>query len=203
MSVAIAILAAGRGSRLGGDIPKPLVTLKGRSLLDHALVAAAASKLHPVFVVVGYQHEAIVSTLPASVQPIYNYDWASGIGSSLRAALQAVASHPSIEALCIGLADQPLIGSQSYRCLALAHERGATLAVATYEGARRNPVLLSRCLWQEAMNLKGDRGAKVLMQDYPVVEVPCEGTGIPQDIDTPEDFAKMREYFSSTISRRS
>jgi molybdenum cofactor cytidylyltransferase len=53
------------------------------------------------------------------------------------------------------------------------------------------------------MNLKGDRGAKVLMQDYPVVEVPCEGTGIPQDIDTPEDFAKMRQYFSSTISRRS
>jgi molybdenum cofactor cytidylyltransferase/nicotine blue oxidoreductase len=161
------------------------------------------SQLHPVFVVVGYQHEAIVSTLPPSVQPIYNPDWASGIASSLRAALQAVASYPSIEALCIGLADQPFIGAQSYRRLASAHAQGATLAVATYEGARRNPVLLSRCLWQEAVKLKGDRGAQVLMQDYPVVEVPCEGTGTPQDLDTPEDLAKIREYFSSTISTRS
>ena len=41
--VAIAILAAGRGSRLGGDVPKPLVELRGRPLVSWALGAATAS----------------------------------------------------------------------------------------------------------------------------------------------------------------
>ena len=193
MSIAIAILAAGKGSRFGGDVPKPLVTLKGRSLLSYALEAAQTSQLGAIFVVVGHQHEAIVSSLPPDVEPIYNPDWDLGIASSLQAVIQTVAKYPAIEAVCIGLADQPLIGEQSYCRLEKAYAQGATFAVATYEGARRNPVLLSRCLWQEVMKLKGDRGAKVLMNDYPVVEVPCEGTGLPHDLDTLDDLAMMSE----------
>jgi 2-C-methyl-D-erythritol 4-phosphate cytidylyltransferase len=37
MSVAVVLLAAGRGERLGGDLPKAFVELAGRSLLSHAL----------------------------------------------------------------------------------------------------------------------------------------------------------------------
>ena len=90
--------------------------------------------------------------------------------------------------MCIGLADQPRIGADAYRRLAAAYDDGATLAVATYGGVRANPVLLARSLWPAARKLDGDEGARVLMQTHPVVEVVCDGTGDPQDVDTLEDL---------------
>jgi 2-C-methyl-D-erythritol 4-phosphate cytidylyltransferase len=43
MSVAALVLAAGRGERLGGELPKAFVPLAGRALVVHALEALAAS----------------------------------------------------------------------------------------------------------------------------------------------------------------
>lgn len=42
MRIAALILAGGRGSRLGATVPKPLVALRGRTLLDHVLDAIPA-----------------------------------------------------------------------------------------------------------------------------------------------------------------
>jgi len=43
MSVAALVLAAGRGERFGGDVPKGFTSLAGRSLLAHSVLALAAS----------------------------------------------------------------------------------------------------------------------------------------------------------------
>ena len=43
MSVVALVLAAGRGERLGGDVPKGFTPLAGRSLLAHSVLALAAS----------------------------------------------------------------------------------------------------------------------------------------------------------------
>ena len=87
-------------------------------------------------------------------------DWRQGIASSLRAALEAIAPYAEVTAVCVGLADQPQVGSEAYRRLAAAHADGAQLAVATYDGVRGNPVLLARSLWAEANELEGDVGAR-------------------------------------------
>jgi CTP:molybdopterin cytidylyltransferase MocA len=42
--------------------------------------------------------------------------------------------------------DQPAVGAEAYRRLARAYDAGATLAVATYDGRRQNPVLIARSL---------------------------------------------------------
>jgi len=55
MTVAVAVFAAGRGSRLGGDASKPLLAWQGRPLLAWALDAAIASGLAPLLVTVGYR----------------------------------------------------------------------------------------------------------------------------------------------------
>lgn len=47
MSVEAVILAAGRGSRLGLDVPKPMVTISGRPLIDRALYALYSSGFNP------------------------------------------------------------------------------------------------------------------------------------------------------------
>jgi CTP:molybdopterin cytidylyltransferase MocA len=192
LTVAIAILAAGRGSRLGDD-PKPLASLRGRPLVEWALEAAVASGLHPVWLVTGYRGRHVAAAAPPGVDVVHNRHWRRGIASSLRAALEAIAPYAQVDAVCVGLADQPRVGPEAYRRLAAAHADGAQLAVATYSGVRGNPVLLARSLWAEANELQGDVGARQLMQHHDVVEVPCDGTGSAADVDTPEDLEQLNE----------
>lgn len=189
----MAVLAAGRGSRVGAesDVPKPLLELGGRPLVAWALDAAMASGLRPAVLVVGYRARAVEQAVPQGVTVVRARGWRDGIARSLRAALVALEGWAQVGAVCIGLADQPCVGPESYRRLASAYEDGAALAVATYDGVRGNPVLVARSLWPEARRLDGDEGARVLMRSHPVVEVPCDGTGRPDDVDTIEDLQRV------------
>ena len=74
---------------------------------------------------------------------------------------------------------------------ARAGEQGAAIAVATYAGVRRNPVLLARSVWEAARALTGDEGARQLMVAHAVVEVDCTGTGDPADVDTLDDLRAL------------
>lgn len=190
--VAIAILAAGRGTRLGrSKVPKPLVPLAGRPLVSWALDAAAASGLRPVLLVVGYRGGAVTRAATEGVVVVRSARWRRGIARSLRAALRALDGWAQVGAVCVGLADQPLVGPDAYRRLAVAYRDGAELAVATYRGRRGNPVLVARTLWAAASSLDGDVGARALMNRHPVTEVDCTGTGEPADVDTLEDVASV------------
>ncbi len=145
-ATAFAVLAAGRGSRVAGagDTPKPLLELRGRPLVSWALDAAMDSGLRPALLVVGYQGAKVGRVVPQGVAVVRARGWRSGIGQSLRAALDALDGWAQVGAVCIGLADQPRVGADAYRRLAAAYDDGATLAVATYGGVRANPVLLAR-----------------------------------------------------------
>jgi molybdenum cofactor cytidylyltransferase len=189
--VASAILAAGRGERLGGGTPKPLLELRGRPLVSWALAAATASGLRPVVLVVGYGAGEVAKRATEGVVVVRARRWKRGIARSLRAALSVVEPYAQVSAVCVGLADQPLIGTGAYERLAVAHHEGANLAVAAYAGVRGNPVLVGRPLWAEANELDGDIGARALMSDHEVVEVDCTDTGNPADVDTLEDLRAL------------
>lgn len=56
------ILAAGRGTRMGGltaDLPKPMLPVKGRPLLEHVLDRLRAAGIRRAFLVTGYRAETI------------------------------------------------------------------------------------------------------------------------------------------------
>jgi bifunctional UDP-N-acetylglucosamine pyrophosphorylase/glucosamine-1-phosphate N-acetyltransferase len=61
--VAVAILAAGRGTRMKSDLPKVLHTLAGRSLVERVLDSCSLLDLDKQIVIVGYQGEKIEQAL--------------------------------------------------------------------------------------------------------------------------------------------
>jgi molybdenum cofactor cytidylyltransferase len=150
--------------------------------------------------VVGREAEAVVAAtgdVATGVEVVGNDRWSSGIASSLQAAIVALQPRSDVVAVVVGLGDQPGVGAEAYRRLASAYDAGTRLAVATYAGTRGNPVLLAREYWDEALGLEGDEGARVLMRRHPVVEVPCDGTGEPTDVDTEHDLAALEARWRS------
>jgi CTP:molybdopterin cytidylyltransferase MocA len=185
LSVAGILLAAGEGKRLGQ--PKALVEFGGITLAERGVVLLRDGGAAPVVVVTG----AVVVDLPG-VLTVDNPRWRSGMGSSLAAGLATVPR--SCTAAVIALADQPLIGPEAVRRLIAAHAAGAGVAVATYGGQPRNPVLLAREHWAEVAGLAtGDAGARPFLRAHPelVTHVECGDTGRPDDVDTPSDLEQL------------
>ena len=186
MNVVGLVLAAGSGSRLG--MPKAVVEIDGERLVDRAVRTLRAGGCAAVIVVLG---AAEVPVPGAAV--VLNPDWATGMGSSLRVGLAALPA--DADAAVVQLVDQPLIGGEVVARLIAAHAAGAAVAVATYAGKRRNPVLLARSTWPEVSELAvGDQGARPYLAAHPeaITAVPCDDLGAPDDIDTPADLARFR-----------
>lgn len=181
------LLAAGQGSRLGR--PKALVEVGGRRLADRAVAVLRDAGLAPVVVVSG----AAPIDLPG-VLVAHNPGWVTGMGSSLRTGLDALP--PDADAVVVSLVDQPGVGPEAVRRLVAAYEAGAEIAVATYDGEPRNPVLLARAHWPAvAESATGDRGARAFLRAHPdlVTQVECGDIASADDIDTREDLARYNE----------
>ncbi|MBV9794203.1 MAG: nucleotidyltransferase family protein [Actinobacteria bacterium] len=194
-NVAGILLAAGGGSRLGQ--PKALVEIGGQTLAARGVDLLRAGGADPIVVVTGAAPVEL-----AEVTLVDNPDWRTGMGSSLVAGLRALLTGPrSCPAAVIALADQPLIGPEAVRRLIAAHAAGATVAVASYDGRPRNPVLIARPHWPELIaTTTGDAGARPFLRAHPdlVTPVDCTTTGRPDDIDTPADLARARAALEHT-----
>ena len=190
-AVAGVLLAAGEGKRLG--TPKALVELGGRRLVDRAAGLLREGGAAPVLVVTG----AAPVTVPGVIG-VPNPDWRTGMGSSLAAGLRALPG--DCTAAVIALVDQPLIGADVVRRLLSAHQAGAELAVAAYRGRARNPVLLGRGHWAGVLAAAdGDTGARPYLRARPdlVTLVECADVGRPDDVDTPEDLARVEALLAA------
>jgi len=180
------VLAAGAARRFGS--PKQLVRVSGRPLLHNTVSNAVEITGGATIVVLGAYAAELAPLLghtPASV--LINREWHEGIGSSIRRGVAALPS--TCTAVMMVLADQAAVTSQDLQRLVSAWKRQPEyVAAALYSGSTGVPAIFPRSCFGDLSQLRGDRGARRLLQRNPdrVVRVPMNSAAL--DIDTPEDL---------------
>jgi len=189
------VLAAGRSSRMPGS-QKLLLDIDGVPMVRHVLEAATEGGCHQTVVV--YAQDDVKRAINGRAELVFNPKADTGMASSLQAGLRAM--RPEIEAAMVLLGDQPLVGSRTVATLLRAWRReGSRPAVAAAGPDESNewspPVILARELWEEIFALKGDAGARQVLQGRPELLDVVPAPGRPDDIDTPDDYAKIVRLF--------
>jgi molybdenum cofactor cytidylyltransferase len=192
--VAAIVLAAGRSTRMGGP-NKLLAEIGGKPLVRIAAQEALSSRVRPVIVVTGHQHERVEAALKGlPVTIVHNPDFADGLSTSLKAGIAAVP--PDVDGAIVCLGDMPQVDAALIDRLIAAFdpERGALVVVPTIEGKRGNPVVWSRRFFSALATLDGDVGARHLIASYPeaVSEVAFADRAALVDVDTPEAFDALK-----------
>lgn len=177
------VLAAGAGSRLGG--PKALVRDDAGAWLPRACRLLAGAGCAPVIAVLGASADAAAELLPEDTTVVVADDWATGLGASLRAGLEA-ARGAGAGAVLITLVDLPRVAPEAVTRVA-SHWVGdpTVLARATDAGTPGHPVLIGAAHVDALLaTLEGDRGAGAYLRAHGAVEVDCTGLGVADDVDT-------------------
>lgn len=192
------LLAAGMGQRfkqahIPANVPhhKLLHPLSdGRSILQHS--AEKFSKVCPHgLIVFSAQAESIlqqalraqVAHLPLHI--LFCPDAETGMAASLVHALQY--SKTDSAAWLIALADMPFIHDSSYQKILSAMGSGADIVAPTFQKRRGHPIGISRRYLPDLLALRGDVGARAILQRETVLEIDVNDAGILRDVDTLAD----------------
>ena len=142
MKTRIVVLAAGKGKRMGIDIPKVLVPLKGEPVLYHILRSIRAAGIDPKPIIVVGENKPLVE---ASLQEGgFDVEYAVqteqlGTGHAVRAAEVAAGG---AEVMLVLYGDHPFVSPATIKNIVRLHEAEhatltlATLIVPDFEGWR-------------------------------------------------------------------
>ena len=186
------LLAAGRGRRFDplGQRNKLLQVLPGPG--GEPVVAASARKLLAAVsgvIAVVPPDDGGVSALLSSIgcEVTVCPEAGTGMGASLVHAIRASLPKQAASWL-VALGDMPHVAPATLRLLSEALAAGAPIAAPVLDGRRGNPVGFGRVHLDALLALRGDQGARRLLQSFAVTEIAVADPGIFRDIDTPADI---------------
>lgn len=190
MTTGIVITAAGRGERFiqaggqGNKLNAGFADAAGerRSLFEHTLRQALASGL-PVQVVTRPDNLPVLAACAANQVPVTLLA-SVGLGDSIAA---GVAATPHWQGWLIHLADMPFVGADVFRQVADAL-RQHPIVRPCYAQQPGHPVGFSALLRKPLCQLRGDNGARELLQGAAVHLLPLEHPGVVRDIDLPSQL---------------
>lgn len=178
--------------------PKLLLPWRGSTVIEHVLSAWQAAGVARCVVVTHHDdlelarvaREAGAEVVTPSIPPF-------DMRASVRAALEYLidTEHPaSDDAWLLAPADMPQLDARVIRALLeAAPQHPGAILVPTHDGQRGHPVLFRFSMSEAVRSLSELEGVNQLLASFPVVEIPVAYRAILEDLDTPEDYERLRE----------
>ncbi len=185
----IVVLAAGSGTRFGGDEHKLVQGFGASTVLGSTLRNAIESQL-PVVVVTTAALAPVAARQLAlrDIVVVTAEQAARGMGHSISCGVGERSGAPG---WLILPADMPLVRPGTLLAVARALEMHPVV-YAQYRGKRGHPVGFSAELYSELVMLNGDDGARRVVLRYPAHGEEVDDEGVLLDIDTATDLANLR-----------
>ncbi|MBU3596551.1 nucleotidyltransferase family protein [Polynucleobacter sp. 86C-FISCH] len=199
LRLAVLLLAAGEGSRLGG-IPKALLKKEGNTLLRRFLRSIECLNPVETLVITGFYADAIETEIHSikqktgnSISIIKNPNPELGQSSSVRLGLESLKS--DYDVLLVALCDQPNIGvSEIEALLEQFNQAGFSreIVLPMVNGSRGNPVLFSKKVIEEILATPRMVCRPFMDQHPELVKVfETNNQAYLLDVDTQSDIQKL------------
>ena len=199
MRLAVLLLAAGEGSRLGSR-PKALLKKEGKTLIERSFEAVRSFAPVEFILLTGFHAELIetelrrlTEILSCPITIVRNKNPERGQSSSIRLGLESLKS--DYDALLVCLSDQPQITHLEIGQLVGTFEQRAAdkqIILPMVNGQRGNPVLFSRGVIENIL-AHSDLVCRTYMDKYPekVQMLETQNHAFVQDVDYPGDAVKL------------
>ncbi len=200
LRLAVLLLAAGEGSRLGGH-PKALLRQDGETLLKRFSNAIQRFNLVECIAVTGFYAEAIDAELTIlntslnhPILSIRNPAPEKGQPSSIRLGLESLQS--DFDVLLVALSDQPEVGAKEVEALLGEFSQrkfGEEIILPMVGGKRGNPVLFSKAAVLNVLKVP-ELVCRTYMDAHPeeLRIMDTQNRAFVMDVDTPEDIQKHK-----------
>lgn len=188
MGVEGVILAAGLSSRAGSY--KMTLDVMGETVIERC-VKGMYETCSRIIVVVGYKAEIIKSILDkySKVELVYNKDYEQGMFSSVKEGFKQVKE----DRFFFTPGDYPCIDSDVYRQLLKV---SGDIIIPTYNNKKGHPVLIAKKVIDEILRQDDFFNLRDYINYKGYKAVPVEEEGILMDIDTAEDYLKVKDAFN-------
>ncbi len=185
------VLAAGAARRMGQ--PKALLEVEGERFIDRTVRVLREGGCREVYVVAAELPELHEAVAALGAVLVRNADPASEQIDSVRLGLRALPDDSTAAAVLP--VDCPLVSSATVQSLAAAAAH-TTLPVVLpmYNGIGGHPVILRRPFYDAVLETQHPEGLSgiILQHGHHVELVPVTDPGILVDIDTPEEYQRLR-----------
>jgi len=198
MRIAAVILAAGKSERMGKN--KLLIKFHGKKLIDYILDVMKDSKIDETVIVLGYKPWEITNSIKTRlrcVKIVVNEGFEEGMTSSFKVGLKEV---ENADAVFLVLGDQPLLKPKLINAMIDKMERNEKrflIASPICEGKKGHPVLFSKKLFREILNLRKEEIIRDIIHRHKnrILTVNTDMQSM-FDIDTPDDITKVASFFN-------
>lgn len=182
------LLAAGQSTRMGKH-NKLIKEINGIPLIKHSIKNILKSNIDELIIVTGHDNEKIKRLIDndKKIKLIFNKNFRSGMASSIKSGLNYLNNKTEYFFIC--LADMPFIKPDIYNKI-IESKIDKEIIVPTYNKKQGNPVLFSKSMKKDILNINGDVGAKEILKlnNDKLLNIEIDDECIFKDFNTLENF---------------
>jgi len=185
------LLAAGQSKRMNGE-NKLTKEIQNIPLIKLSVKNILASSINELIIVLGHQKEIIEKLIDKNkkIKFVFNKNFESGMASSIKTGLNHLSE--KTESFFICLADMPMVNHDIYNQL-IKSKDNKEIIVPTYKSQQGNPVLFDKSMKEKVLDIKGDVGAKKILElnKDKILNLEINDQSITKGFDTQDNFNSL------------